>query len=84
MIAGAVHAVQRAIVAALVLAVRAYQAILSPLLGGRCRFGPSCSQYAVEALQTHGALRGLALAVWRVLRCHPFSAGGYDPVPPRK
>jgi hypothetical protein len=78
------HAAGRAAVGLLVLAVRAYQATLSPLLGPRCRFAPTCSQYAVEALRTHGAARGLAMAAWRILRCHPFSAGGYDPVPPRR
>jgi len=66
---------------ALVLAVRAYQLLVSPLLGPVCRYAPSCSSYAVGALQTHGALRGSALAAGRVLRCHPWAAGGWDPVP---
>lgn len=62
--------------------VRFYQRFLSPLKGGpTCRFYPSCSQYAYEALQRHGALKGTYLAVRRVLRCHPFHPGGYDPVP---
>lgn len=61
--------------------IRAYQLLVSPLLGPRCRFYPSCSQYALEALRRHGTLRGLYLAVCRVLRCHPFHPGGYDPVP---
>jgi putative membrane protein insertion efficiency factor len=61
--------------------IRAYQLTLSPLLGPRCRFYPSCSQYALEALRTHGSLRGCALALRRLLRCHPWHAGGYDPVP---
>lgn len=61
--------------------VRAYQATLGPLLGGACRFHPSCSQYAVEAIERHGAARGGRLAVRRLLRCHPFGGGGYDPVP---
>ncbi len=69
-------------VAALVLAIRAYQACVSPFLGANCRFTPTCSQYAVEALRRHGPLRGSALAAWRVLRCHPFARGGHDPVPP--
>ncbi|HEY7514037.1 MAG TPA: membrane protein insertion efficiency factor YidD [Vicinamibacteria bacterium] len=55
--------------------------MLSPLLGGFCRFVPSCSAYAQEALQRHGAARGLRLTLLRLLRCHPFHAGGHDPVP---
>lgn len=61
--------------------IRAYQRVLSPLLGPRCRFYPSCSQYALEAVERHGALRGSYLAVRRLLRCHPFHPGGFDPVP---
>jgi putative membrane protein insertion efficiency factor len=61
--------------------VRAYQFVLSPLLGRQCRFLPTCSHYAMEALEHHGALRGGWLAFRRVLRCHPFAAAGYDPVP---
>ena len=62
--------------------VRAYRLLVSPLLGPRCRFAPSCSAYAAEALTVHGAARGSWLAVRRVLRCHPFHPGGHDPVPP--
>jgi putative membrane protein insertion efficiency factor len=62
--------------------VRVYQWTLSSVLGGQCRFVPSCSEYAIEALNTHGALRGAALAAGRVLRCNPWTPGGYDPVPP--
>lgn len=62
--------------------VRAYQAVLSPFLGGACRFSPSCSHYAVEAVERHGARRGTWLALRRLLRCQPFCAGGFDPVPP--
>jgi uncharacterized protein len=61
--------------------IRAYQLGISPLLGARCRFYPSCSQYALEAVSTHGSLRGSWLALRRLARCHPFDAGGYDPVP---
>jgi uncharacterized protein len=61
--------------------LRAYQYALSPMLGRRCRFFPSCSEYAIEALGRHGALRGSYLAARRVLRCHPWNPGGYDPVP---
>ena len=63
--------------------VHLYQAALRPLFGGHCRFHPTCSDYAVEALRTHGALRGGWLVVRRLLRCHPFGGSGYDPVPPR-
>lgn len=67
----------------LVFLVRAYQVLLSPIFRGCCRFEPSCSNYAIEALQVHGAMKGSLLAVWRVLRCHPFGSYGYDPVPPK-
>ena len=62
--------------------VRAYRAVLAPLLSPRCRFVPSCSAYAIDALETHGALRGSWLTVRRLGRCHPFHRGGMDPVPP--
>jgi putative membrane protein insertion efficiency factor len=65
----------------LVTLVRGYQVVISPLLPASCRYTPSCSQYAVEALQRHGALKGSWLAARRLGRCHPFRAGGYDPVP---
>lgn len=65
----------------LVLLVRAYQWTLRPFIGAQCRFEPSCSHYAIEALRRHGAARGSALAAWRVLRCNPWSPGGHDPVP---
>lgn len=61
--------------------IRAYRYLISPALGCNCRFHPSCSAYALEAVERHGAGRGLGLALWRVLRCHPWGAGGYDPVP---
>ena len=68
----------------LVRIVRAYQRRLSPLKPApTCRFTPTCSQYAVEAVERHGALRGGYLAAWRVLRCNPFVPGGFDPVPDR-
>ncbi|MFF1531109.1 membrane protein insertion efficiency factor YidD [Cellulomonas sp. NPDC058312] len=66
----------------LVLAIRGYQRFLSPLTPPTCRFYPSCSQYAVIALERHGVLRGTRLAVWRVLRCNPWNPGGVDDVPP--
>ena len=58
--------------------VRVYQWVLSPLLGDRCKYHPTCSQYAIDALHEHGAARGTVLAAWRVLRCNPWSAGGVD------
>ena len=61
--------------------IRSYQYLLRPLLGSNCRFAPSCSDYAREAVEKHGALTGSWLAFKRVSRCHPYHAGGYDPVP---
>ena len=67
---------------ALQTAVRAYQLLVSPLLPPSCRFLPSCSEYAAEAIKRHGALRGVGLALHRLARCHPWGgSGGYDPVP---
>ena len=68
----------------LIFLVRAYQVTLSPLFRGCCRFEPSCSNYAIEALQVHGAWKGLWLTARRLLRCRPFGPHGYDPVPPRE
>jgi len=67
--------------AAAVLLIRGYRLFVSPLFPRACRFHPSCSEYAEEALREHGLLAGAGLSVRRVLRCHPWSAGGYDPVP---
>jgi putative membrane protein insertion efficiency factor len=61
--------------------VRAYQVVLGPLLPAACRYYPSCSAYALEAIERYGAWRGAVLAIKRIGRCHPFHAGGYDPVP---
>ena len=66
---------------ALLAVLAGYRRWVSPLLGPRCRFAPSCSAYAVEAVERHGALRGSWLAVRRLARCHPFHPGGHDPVP---
>jgi putative membrane protein insertion efficiency factor len=65
----------------LLAAVSGYRYLLRPMLGVNCRFHPSCSDYATEAIERHGALRGVGLALRRVARCHPWHPGGYDPVP---
>ena len=67
----------------LLVLLRAYQLAVSPFLGPNCRFYPSCSEYAVEAVREHGALKGSALAAKRLCKCHPLHAGGVDPVPPK-
>ena len=78
--------VRKFAVTALVAPIRGYQIALSPLLPAACRFTPTCSSYAIEALRTHGPLKGFALAVRRLLRCHPITwlggSSGFDPVPP--
>ena len=66
----------------LIAFIKVYRAIVSPLYGNVCRYYPSCSAYGLEALTTHGAIRGLSLTVRRLLRCHPWATGGLDPVPP--
>ena len=63
--------------------IRFYMRFISPLLPRRCKYEPTCSLYAVQAIRRFGILRGLVLAAWRLLRCNPFSHGGYDPVPPK-
>ena len=65
---------------ALTAPIRVYQRLISPALPRRCKYEPTCSAYASEAIRTYGPLRGVVLAVWRLLRCNPFSHGGYDPV----
>ena len=77
-------ALQRAPRLLFVALVLAYQLVLSPMVGPVCRYAPSCSSYAVQALLAHGALRGSWLAARRLLRCHPWAAGGWDPVPPAR
>lgn len=71
----------RAAQAVILALIRTYRFALAPLMPMSCRFEPSCSAYALEAVSKHGPWRGSALAAWRVLRCNPFNAGGYDPVP---
>lgn len=68
----------------LIALIHFYQRAVSPYTKARCKYCPTCSQYGVEAIQRFGALKGSALAVWRILRCNPFSKGGYDPVPEKK
>lgn len=68
----------------LIWLIRFYQKYISPRKKPCCRFTPSCSQYAVEAISTYGAFKGIFMAIWRILRCNPFCAGGYDPVPEKK
>jgi|JTFN01.1.fsa_nt_gb hypothetical protein len=77
------HSLNKWLKQALVLLVRGYQLLLSPFLGNNCRFYPSCSSYMIEAIEVHGILKGLWLGTRRILRCHPYSDGGIDPVPPR-
>ncbi|MBL8862036.1 MAG: membrane protein insertion efficiency factor YidD [Planctomycetes bacterium] len=64
--------------------LRVYRRFLSPLKPPMCRFAPTCSQYAITAVEEHGIWKGTALAIWRILRCQPLARGGYDPVPPRR
>ena len=68
----------------LILLIKLYQRLISPFLPGVCRFRPTCSQYMIEALQTHGLFKGLYLGIRRILRCHPWGGSGYDPVPPKE
>jgi putative membrane protein insertion efficiency factor len=68
----------------LIALIRGYQRLISPLLGPRCRFYPSCSSYAIEALERFGPIKGSALAVHRICRCHPLNPGGIDPVPEKQ
>jgi len=65
----------------LIALLRAYRYVLSPWWGNQCRFSPTCSEYAIQAIERHGAWKGAALALRRVARCHPWQPGGYDPVP---
>ena len=79
----AMRVAARAMKQVLLILIKLYQWCFSPFFGGQCRFYPSCSAYAAEAIDTHGALRGTWLAVARLLRCHPWHSGGVDPVPPK-
>ena len=66
------------------LPLLAYRRFLSPLKPPMCRFHPTCSQYAIEAITTHGIIKGTLLGTWRLMRCHPFAQGGYDPIPTKR
>ncbi len=73
--------IKRLLILPFLLLIRFYQWVISPWLGPKCRFTPTCSQYAAEALQKHGVWKGLGLAIKRISRCHPWGSSGYDPVP---
>ena len=75
------HYISKTLVWLMLWPIRFYQVAISPLLGPSCRFTPTCSEYARQALVKHGPFKGLALAVWRILRCNPWGGSGYDPVP---
>ena len=64
--------------------IKAYRYLISPLLGSHCRYLPTCSEYALEAIERHGMVKGGCLSLWRILRCHPFATGGVDEVPTKK
>lgn len=81
---GVVHAVNAVGEGALIALIKGYRYGIRPMLGQRCRFFPSCSEYTLEAVQTHGALRGAYLGGKRLLKCQPWHAGGVDPVPEKK
>ena len=76
-----VRFIRNVLVFLLVLPIRFYQTCISPFTPPSCRFTPTCSQYAKEAIMKHGPIKGLGLAIWRVLRCNPWGGSGYDPVP---
>lgn len=81
MIKKAIKLLSDLLVKLLLLPIYFYQRAISPMLPPSCRFTPSCSAYAVEALKKHGPIKGLLLAIWRILRCNPWGGSGYDPVP---
>ncbi|MCB0329540.1 MAG: membrane protein insertion efficiency factor YidD [Bdellovibrionales bacterium] len=75
-----VETINRLAIGAALFVIRGYQLAISPFLGSRCRFHPSCSEYASEAIERHGILKGAWLSIKRILKCHPYSEGGIDPV----
>jgi len=76
--------IHRGFIWLMILPVKFYRYSISPLLPNSCRHVPTCSEYAIEALQVHGIFRGSAMAIWRILRCNPWGTHGYDPVPPKR
>ena len=78
------QALQLVLTAPFIVLIKFYQWFISPVLGQRCRFHPTCSHYAIEALKTHGLVIGSWLSIKRILKCHPLQPGGYDPVPEKK
>jgi putative membrane protein insertion efficiency factor len=78
------HTLTGIVAMAVIALVRIYQYVISPLLGPNCRYEPTCSSYAIEAVSQHGPIKGCWLALTRIGRCHPWGGTGYDPVPPRK
>ncbi len=80
----ALEFIEGSVSSAMILVVRAYQIVLSPLFPPACRFTPTCSQYAIEALRVHGPIKGSWLTLKRLFRCRPYGPSGHDPVPPRE
>ena len=81
LLAGIIRRISSLVVFGIVFVIRLYQCTLSHYLGGQCRFVPTCSEYCIEALRNHGVFRGIFMGVRRIIRCNPFSGGGFDPVP---
>ena len=81
LITGSKDLFQKGVLEVILLPIRIYRWCVSPLIGGTCRYEPSCSRYAIDAIQLHGALKGVYLTARRLARCHPFGGSGYDPVP---
>jgi len=78
-----VEGIARILRRVLIAPIKFYSRRISPLFPRRCKYHPTCSRYAITAIETHGPIKGLILALWRLIRCNPFSYGGYDPVPPK-
>lgn len=76
--------IKKFLMAFIIFLVKIYQKLLSPLMPGKCRYQPTCSEYMIEALKIHGIIKGLKLGIFRILRCHPWGGSGYDPVPKKE